>query len=131
MIGDRAVGKSAVSLRRANYRTVGVFALGWLAACAMVYEGKYNWDEGWRFGRVIRLGTGKALVQTPPEECRQEAASADAARTLYAEVAYQSEGRWLRQLVVPIPEGMALKEGQKVYLNLRSCAIAVARASSG
>ena len=97
-----------------------LWALVWLAGCATVYQGKYDWDEGWRVGRVIKFGAAAALGEAAMDDCRTS--PADAAPTAYADVAYQSEGRWPRHRVVPVPEGMAIKAGQTVYLNVHSCA---------
>ena len=113
-----------------RYPIAALVALGGLAGCAMVYEGKYDWDQGWRIGRVINSGAGMTVPQTTADDCRKEAPPADVARTVYAEVVYQSEGRWSRHRVVPIPEGVALKEGQTVYLNVNSCGNLV-KASAG
>ena len=106
-------------------------ALASFAGCTTVYEGKYDWDEGWRVGRVVNLGVGTALAPTPPDDCRQEATPAEVARTLYAEVAYRSEGRWLRHRVAPVPQGMTLTDGQRVYVNLHSCGDGLVKASGG
>ena len=114
----------------AHRRIAALCALGFLAGCALVYEGKYDWDQGWRIGRVINAGAGMTVPQTTADDCRKDAAPADVARTVYAEVAYQSEGRWLRHRVVPIPEGVTLKDGQTVYLNIYSCGSLV-KASAG
>jgi hypothetical protein len=104
-----------------NAPKAALVALASLASCAMVYEGKYDWDQGWRAGRLIRFVNSTTLAPTANDDCRRQAAPADAARTTYAEVAYQTEGRWLRHRVVPIPEGLPLKEGQTVYLNVHDC----------
>jgi hypothetical protein len=103
--------------------------LTWLAGCAMVYEGKYDWDEGWRLGRVINVGRGAALGATSSHDCRQNVSSADVARTMYADIAYQSEGRWSRHRIVAVPEDMPVQVGQAVYLNVNSCSGVVAAAS--
>ena len=113
-----------------NYRMAALFALGGLAGCALVYEGKYDWDQGWRVGRVITSGAGMTVSPTVADDCRKQASPADVARTVYAEVAYQSEGRWLRHRVVPIPQGEALEDGQTVYVNVHSCA-GLVKASAG
>ncbi len=107
-----------------NRSGAALLALGWLGSCAMVYEGKYDWDKGWRVGQVITYGSGMTLAQISASQCSQDASHAGAAGAVFAEVAYQSEGRWLRHRVVPIPQGMALKEGQAVYINVPSCALA-------
>ena len=113
-----------------HYRIAALAALGAFAGCAMVYEGKYDWDQGWRIGRVISAGAGMTVPATMADDCRKEAPPADVARTRYAEVAYQSEGRRLRHRVVPIADGVALKEGQTVYVNVYSCGNLV-KASAG
>ena len=102
-------------------RVASLCMLGALAGCALVYEGKYDWDQGWRIGRVINAGAGMTVPATSAEDCRKQLSPADVARTEYAEVAYQSEGRWLRHRVVPVPEGVARKQGETVYLNVYSC----------
>ena len=112
-----------------SYRIAALCALGGLAGCALVYEGKYDWDQGWRVGHVITSGAGMTVPPTSADDCRKEASPAEVAHTVYAEVAYQSEGRWLRHRVVPVAQGAAIKDGQTVYLNVHSCG-AVVRANS-
>lgn len=111
-------------------RAPTLVALGCVTGCAALYEGKYDWDEGWRVGWVRQLGTGATLAGKVAEECRREPLPAGVAQAPYVEVAYRSEGRWPRYRVVPVPNGMTIKEGQKVYVNLRSCD-ALVEASSG
>jgi hypothetical protein len=61
------------------------------------------------------------VPRTSVDDCRRAASAADVAQTEYAEVAYQCEGRWLRHRVVPVPQGVELKQGETVYLNVHSC----------
>lgn len=104
-----------------NRRIAALCALPCVAGCAVVYEGRYGWDEGWRIARVIRYVDATAAAPTASRDCRKEASSDQLARRQYAEVAYQTEGRWLRQRVVPIPPGATVKEGQTVYINVGTC----------
>ena len=106
-------------------------ALSCLTGCAVVYEGKYDWDQGWRVGRIIRLGQGGSGIEMLRDDCRNDTLPADVARTVYAEVAYQNEGRWLRHRVVPVPENVHIREGDKVYMNLGTCIDALVKASGG
>jgi len=92
-----------------------------LAACAMVYEDKYDWDQGWRLGRVVRLGKGKQLSPPPSGDCRRGVPASVIEDTLYADVRYQTEGRWIRERVVPIPADIAVHEGDLVYFNAQDC----------
>lgn len=100
-----------------------------LIACAMVYEGKYDWDEGWRVGQVVKIGTGIALRSISPGDCRKGATPVEVARTRYADVRYQSEGRWSRHRIVPLAEDQVLDEGQIVYFNASDCRKGLVRAS--
>src|ERR1051326_4726547 len=74
-----------------------------LVGCALVYEGKYDWDEGWRSGHVVHLGKGKQLPPPPGGDCRQGVAASVIEKTLYADVRFQNEGRWIRKSVVTPP----------------------------
>jgi hypothetical protein len=52
-------------------------------------------------------------------------------KTLYADVRYQTEGRWLRERVVPIPANIDVHEGDLVYFNAQDCKqMAIAATSS-
>jgi hypothetical protein len=106
-------------------------ALSCLAGCAVLYEGKYDWDQGWRVGRIIRLGPGASGIEMLRDDCRNDTLPADVARTVYAEVAYHNEGRWLRHRVVPVPENVPIHESDKVYVNLGSCINGLVKASGG
>src|ERR1043166_747805 len=102
-----------------------------LVGCAMVYEGKYDWDEGWRAGHVVHLGKGKQLPPPPGGDCRQGVAASVIEKTLYADVRFQTEGRWIRERVVPIPANVDVHEGDLVYFNTRDCKqMAIAATSS-
>lgn len=108
-------------MSESRYRIPALATLACLAGCAVVYEGKYDWDQGWRIGRVIRSVKGTTPAPTATADCRHDASPAELARGVYAEVAYQTEGRWLRHRVVPIPQGATIHEGQTVYINVLSC----------
>ena len=41
-----------------------------LAGCQTIYEGKYEWDEGWRPGTVLSVGSADQVLQTPFRDCR-------------------------------------------------------------
>ena len=95
-----------------------------------MYEGKYDWDDGWRAGRVVHLGQGKQLPAPPGGDCRQGVAASVMEKTLYADVRYQTEGRWTRERIVPIPADIAVHEGDLVYFNAQDCKQAVVAATA-
>jgi hypothetical protein len=115
-------------MSKAAHSMAALVALESFVGCASVYDGKYDWDAGWRSARVIQLGPGTTVPATS-DDCRKDMAPADVARTVYAEVAYRSEGRWLRHRVVPIPEGVAVQDGETVYVNVASCDNALVKAA--
>lgn len=110
-----------MSQRTSIPRVAGMLALASLGACAMRYEGKYDWDEGWRVGRVLQSGAGSALPPLPAGDCRKDATPAEVATTRYANVRYQSEARLVRHRIVPIPKDQPVAEGQLVYFNVADC----------
>ena len=113
------------------YRMGEIMAITGLVGCAQIYEGKYDWDQGWRLGTVIEVGLGAALPPIASGDCRNEATPAEVARTRYADVRYQNEGRWTRHRIVPIDDGDMFSKGQAVYFKANDCTEHLVRASAG
>ena len=107
-----------------------LFVLSCFGGCALVYENKYDWDEGWREGTVVHLGTGVALPPISPGDCRENVPDDVVARTRYADVLFKTEARLMRHRIVPIPHGLVIEEGQRVYVNAHSCGDTIVKASS-
>jgi hypothetical protein len=90
-----------------------------LTGCALVYQGKYDWDEGWREGYVVKVETGAVpivrggCVHRPPLQTLPP--------PRYAQVKYQNEGRVIRNQNVPIPENANVQQGDRVYFNINDC----------
>lgn len=98
-------------------------------ACAMTYDGKYDFDEGWRFGRIVKVGPGTTLPPVASGDCRDGVPADEIARTSYADIRYQNEGRWIRHRIVPIPAGTLIMQGTNVYFDVNDCRKAPVKAS--
>lgn len=97
-------------------------ALVWialLAGCTTVYEGRYDFRDGWRTAEVVEVGTADSLTRKPSGDCLR-AASARPAGVPFAVVKYTGpRGRVFR--VVPVPEDRNIKPGDLVYLKVTDC----------
>lgn len=113
-------------------------ALAVLGGCATVYDGKYNYEQGWRIGEVWKIGTGTARFPIAGVDCRATASQADLAGSRYAYIQfvfdpmggkYFYHGPKQRHAIVAIPEGINLQESERVYVNVRDCDQAIVRLS--
>lgn len=108
--------------------THAVHLLQWLApsglvfafsGCALVYEGRYDYDAGWRRATVLSVGFAGEIRQRAVPDCR--GAVRDADKTKYAFVRYNHMPYTLHRAIVPVPEGWQLSVGEGVYINIRDC----------
>ncbi len=90
-----------------------------LSGCTTIYEGRYDFHEGWRKGEVVEVGTAENLQMRPMGDCRKRGATS-APQTYYAVVKYRGARR-IDSRVVPVPEGRTVKVGDPVYLKLFDC----------
>ena len=88
--------------------------------CAFVYEGKYDWQQGWREAQVVKTGNATALGERQFSDCRYEAETEQAASAQFVMLAYRQMGH-TRHRVVPLHEGEAYRSGDLVYMNIQSC----------
>lgn len=96
--------------------------------CAFAYEGKYDWHQGWREARVVKIGDAAALGGRRFSDCRYRDVSEQAASGQFVVLSYEDIGH-MRHRVVPLHAGEAYRPGDLVYMNLKSCSISlVARA---
>ena len=95
----------------------------------MTYDGKYDFDKGWRFGRIVMVGPGTTLPTVASGDCREGVPADEVARTSYADIRYQNEGRWIRHRIVPIPADAVIPQGTNVYFDVNDCRKALVKAS--
>ena len=103
-------------------RLLGAALVAALAAagCAFVYEGKYDWQQGWREAQVVKTGNAAALGERQFSDCRYEAETEQVASGQFVMLSYLQMGH-MRHRVVPLHEGEAYHPGDLVYMNVKSC----------
>lgn len=89
------------------------------AACTTPYEGRYDFYDGWRKGRVIEVGAAPGIGRSSPRDCRKDG-TLRAADTRYAYVRYRGVSRLTSQ-IVPLSADSSLKAGDLVYLKAGDC----------
>jgi hypothetical protein len=104
-------------------------AVAALAGCAStpVFEGGRAWNEGWREGKVEKVGNAPELGYRHTYDCRyrNDGAGRDA-QGRFAVVAVQNMGRH-RHVVAPVESGKEPAVGSEVLVNWRGCESPIAR----
>ena len=91
-----------------------------LSGCASIYEGKYDWSEGWRSAQVERLGDARSMVDERDMLCTKDILSAFGPDQQFAVVTYRSQRTtWKR--VRPVSPESAVSIGDRVYVNSERC----------
>lgn len=99
----------------------GGLAVFLAAGCAwpIVYEGRFDYDDGWRQGEVLEVGTYDGLPRASLGDCR----TIDEERTSsndYARVEYRG-ARPQSTRIVPLARDQTLKAGDLVYVKIDDC----------
>lgn len=97
---------------------VSLFAL---AGCAsVVYEGKYDWSEGWRSAEVVAVQTAAEMERPRFHKCVREASPEQLATTRFALVKYRHMSRTQRR-AVPLGAADKVAPGDPVYFKEGTC----------
>ncbi|MGE4240732.1 hypothetical protein [Ramlibacter sp.] len=94
-----------------------------LTGCAStpVFEGGRAWNEGWREGKVEKVGAASELGYRQTYDCRYRADGAGRdAQGRFAVVAVQNMGKH-RHVVAPVELGKEPQVGAQVLVNWRGC----------
>ncbi len=94
------------------------------AACTTPYEGRYDFYNAWRKGKVVEVGTAQSLSRSSPRDCRKDATSR-ASDTRYAYIQYRGISR-LTSSIVPLGADSTLKAGDLFYMKIDDCNAPVA-----
>lgn len=95
-----------------------------LGGCQTIYEGKYDWDAGWRPGTVLEVGSSDQVTKEPFRDCRKDLSAAEKGAFQFAVVSYPFLNR-PRKAVIPVTSALTWAVGSPVYINVSDCRIAL------
>ncbi|MGE3345905.1 MAG: hypothetical protein AB7I35_00570 [Ramlibacter sp.] len=102
--------------------SVGASLIAALSAtgCALVYEGKYDWYDGWREAHVLQIGSAAEIEKPQFSDCREQMTPQQLATGQFAVLSYMRMTR-KRHRVVPLQAGRSIAVGDQVYMQITSC----------
>lgn len=98
-----------------------------LSACTTLLDGRYDYRDGWRRGKVVSIIPGAAVERPAYWSCLRQVPAAQRAATNYVIVLYPITGRASRTRLVPLMPGVDVAPGDSVLVNLERCDGAVVR----
>lgn len=106
---------------RTTLHLLSAFSLLALAGCAsVVYEGKYDWSEGWRSAEVVAVQRAAEMERPRFHKCVREASPEQLATTRFAVVKYRHMSRTQRR-AVPLGAADKVAPGDPVYFKEGTC----------
>ena len=100
--------------------TVQVAPEAAFAGCSHLYEGKYDFREGWREAEIIRIEQVSGIEGPDFYQCIRAVPKHSRAEQLFAVVAYKNMGR-RKTRAVPITTRDQWAVGEKAYIDLTRC----------
>jgi hypothetical protein len=105
---------------------VMVSALAAIAGCSTTPEDRrYPFSEGWRRGEVVKVLSGADVSNHKFWKCLRHTTAADRQPRTYAVLSYKAFNR-KQQHLVGLSEGMSLRPGEAVWVDVDACEKAVA-----
>ncbi|MEO8653266.1 MAG: hypothetical protein ABI409_04015 [Ramlibacter sp.] len=120
----------SMNTARISATLLSLATLAAVSGCTTVYEGKYDFRDGWRKARVGQIIQGAAIVRPEYWQCWRDAPSASRGDSRYALLLYSGFGR-ARQRMVPVPSGLELQKNETVFFNLGRCEGAIVKRGEG
>lgn len=103
-------------------------AAAFLAGCQTIYEGKYDYAQGWRRATVANLQISDEVTRRAYTDCRDRVDPQARTSSGFIVVSFPEKqphprlaGTLTRRVIVPVPPESGFKAGDPVYLNLRDC----------
>ena len=91
-----------------------------LTGCTTLYEGKYDFREGWREARVSQIAAASQIQRPDFLECIRKATPQQRDGKPFVVLSYKRFGRTAKR-AVPQPSTSQVRIGDSVYVNLSSC----------
>lgn len=105
-----------------KYIWIPVFGLSifGLSGCTTVYEGKYDFSEGWREAKVVQIERASEIAKPQFSDCRVSASPKYLASDKFIVLSYKHLNR-PRKRVVPFGPSNGVQVGEFVYMNVTDC----------
>lgn len=103
---------------------VGISAL-MLGGCTTVYEGKYNFSDGWREAQVVQIASASEIEKSQFSDCRENSLPQQLSVDKFIVLSYKHMNR-PRKRVIPFEPSEGVRPGDLVYMNVGSCDIPLA-----
>lgn len=97
-----------------------------LTGCSTLFDGKYDFREGWRRGKVERILSGDDLQRPHYWRCTRRFSPEELAARKYVILTYDQVPNRVRRHLVVLPPDLDLHPGQRVYVNAFTCQDAIA-----
>lgn len=91
-----------------------------VAGCTTLYEGKYDYRDGWRAARVVQVGTSTQVPRPDFFRCIRNATPEQRERQLFAVVSFRGYEKRVKRAVQVFPS-LQLEVGEAVYVNPSLC----------
>jgi hypothetical protein len=92
-----------------------------LSGCAStVYEGKYDWADGWRAAEVVEVTTAAEMERPRFYECVRKATLQQAESGKFVVVKYRQMSRSQRR-AIPLQPSQSFAPGDTVYVKAGDC----------
>jgi len=112
-----------ISMERNMNRLFGIALLmsivGMVGCSPILYEGRYDYDDGWRRGVVVELGTAGSITRVARVDCRNETELVPNAQYAYVKRRH-TEDFW-NPRIVPVPADVQLAPRDRVLVNIQQC----------
>lgn len=99
-----------------------------LLGCTTLYEGKYDYRDGWRKARVVQVAPASQIQRPDFFRCIRNATPEQRERQLFAVVTFRGYEKSVKRAVQVAPS-VHLEVGETVYVNPSSCDGPVVHAS--
>ena len=91
-----------------------------LQGCTTLYEGKYDYRDGWRKARVVQVAPASQIQRPDFFRCIRNATPEQRERQLFAVVTFRGYEKSVKRAVQVAPS-VHLEVGDTVYVNPSSC----------
>ena len=97
------------------------------AGCSTIYADKYNFADGWREGEIESTGSAASIATPQFSDCRLTLPQDQVRNGQFALVKFKYLGRNQRRGVPLAGDAPAFRSGERVYLNVRNCALSLVK----